>query len=371
MKSQPKKIVVITNVAWGMLNFRMSLARSLKAKNHEVSLLTGEDAYIDLLKKSEFDVHSFKLSRHSINPFREVLTFISMWRYLQNKKPDVVISYTVKPNFYASLIKFLYNYTLFVNVTGLGQVYFRKEFTYLIIQFFVTRVLRKADILFFQNKEDRLVIDKARKLKNTKIINGSGVDLEVFSFRKPKSLSKKVTFVLASRLIWSKGILEFCRASALVKEKYGNVNFEIYGKMDTEYFDSLSTKDIKSLEKKFPIKFIIGCDHLHLAIRKAHFIVLPSYYNEGMPRILLEAASSGIPAITTNTVGCKKVVKHNITGFICEAKSHKHLADTMNNALKMRQTSYDAMCYNTRSLAESKFGVDKINAVYLDSIKRL
>ncbi|ELP5097581.1 glycosyltransferase, partial [Escherichia coli] len=176
-----------------------------------------------------------------------------------------------------------------------------------------------ADYIFFQNEEDKELFLKLGIVSEHKCerLPGSGVDLMRFEY-SPIEDTQTVRFLLVARLIAEKGIYIYVDAARAIKKLFPDTEFYLLGPLDTSSSSGIKKYELEQWQNEKIITYLGFTDSVELELIKAHCVVLPSYYREGVPKSLLEAAAIGRPIITTNNIGCREVVDHGINGFLCE-----------------------------------------------------
>ena len=367
-----KKIVLASNTSWSVFNFRLNLARTLKEKGYKVILVAPYDKYSKKLKEG-FEYYDIHMNNKGTNPIEDLKTTIEFYKLYKQIRPDIVLNFTIKPNIYGTIACDLLKIKTINNIAGLGTLFIRQNFITKIAKFLYKFSLSKADKVFFQNKNDFELFVKEKLVNKDMcdILPGSGVDLEKF---KPIRLEKKdnnFKFLLIARMLWDKGIGEYVEAAKIIKQKYKNVEFLLLGAVGIDNPTAISKKTIESWKKEGIVKYLGTTDDVKIEIAKVDCIVLPSYYREGVPRVLLEAAAMEKPIITTNNVGCKEVVDNGINGFLCKIKNDKDFADKMEKMLTLTEEDRMKMGKAGREKVIKEFDEKIVINKYLESIKKL
>ncbi len=203
------------------------------------------------------------------------------------------------------------------------------------------------------------------------ILPGSGVDINKFKPLKIEKNDKSFRFLLISRMLWDKGVGEYIEAVKIIKRKYKNVEFCLLGAIGVSNPNAIDKKVIRRWEKEKIIKYLGTTDNVVNEIAKADCIVLPSYYREGVPRTLLEAAAMEKPIITTDNVGCREVVDDGINGFLCRVKDSKDLAEKMEKMLNLSEEKRIKMGKAGREKIIKEFDERIVINKYLKTIEKL
>ena len=205
------------------------------------------------------------------------------------------------------------------------------------------------------------------------LLPGSGVDIEYFNMNDEKESSKKLksefNFLLSSRLLWSKGIHEYVKAARLIKKEFNNVKFWLIGFSNVDNKDSIDSSRIEKWSTNGDIVFKGSTDNIKFFLKDVHSFILPSYYPEGTPKSLLEAASMKLPIITTDTPGCKNVVIDNVTGYLCQPKNHQDLYEKMKKILLLNHEERKLMGEQARQHIIKNYDDNIVNDAYISTIR--
>lgn len=364
------KIALIANSSWYIYNFRLNLIDSLSNSYDEIMCVAPRDDYSEKLKNKNLSFHHLNLVSTSQNIFKELLSLYSLYKIVKKNKIKVLLSFTPKVNLYSCLVSRVLNVKIINNISGLGIKFRSNSIVYRIIFFSFNRLLKYSDFVFFQNKDDLLTIAESRNCKNFINIPGSGVDINKFSFDQ-NPLKKKYNFSLISRLIKEKGIYDYIEAIKLVKSEIPKINCAITGFIYSDRKNSIKYSELMEWVNMGIISYLGHTDNVKKIISQSECIVLPSYYNEGVPRILLEASAVGRPIITTNNIGCTEAIIDGVTGFLCEKRNPKDLANKMIKFVKMGQEQKNMMGRKGSEKMKNEFDERIVIRTYLDALKEL
>lgn len=357
-----KKIFIAANSCWNILNFRESLIRKLLSQNYRIFILAPRDSYSDELINIGCELLNVRLAGRSIAFINNILTIFDYLYYSLKHKPKYILTFTIKPNLYFSFLSIFFNYKVIVNITGLGFNLSKPRPLNFFIIVLYKLFIKNAFFIFFQNKDDKNFFLKhinPFKKSSFRVLPGSGVNLSKFSFSpfKPK---KEFRIMMISRLLITKGVLNYLEAANYLKSKYRNINFTLVG----ENIDI--PIDLKTLPY---VKYFNHTDDVKSFLRRCDILVHPSYYGEGVPRILLEALASGRPIITTNSVGCKEVVRDGENGFVVEPNNTKDLIEKIEAMMLLPRKKISQMCLKSRLFAEKRFDERRVINAYLSIVK--
>lgn len=368
------KVAIVINSSWNIINFRSNLIRKIKNDGNEIFAITNKDDYSHKLENlvSKSDFVSFKSS--SINPFSELKLFFILYWKIKKINPDVILTFTIKPNIYAALIGKILKIKTINNIAGLGIAH-SNFFLRNLLKIFYKFSLSNSYKCFFQNENDLKYFLKNKVIDDSfsSLLPGSGVDIEYFNIsHKEEDLKKsnsEFNFILSSRLLWSKGIYEYVKAAKLIKKEFNYVNFWLVGFVNVDNKDSIDLSSLKKWSDKENIIYKGSTDDVRSYLKDTHCFVLPSYYPEGTPKSLLEAASMRLPIITTNTPGCKNVVIDNVTGYLCKPKDHLDLYEKMKKILLLNDNERKTMGERARQHIIKNYDDNIVNDAYISTIR--
>lgn len=352
---------------------RSELIETLQKANHQVYYLgqESEDKLHSDYEKYNVEFLSIPLKRINVNPFNELNLVYKTMKTLKKNNIEAIIIYGIR-TFPAIVLaaKMAGISKILCIVNGSGRLFTLKDFKGKLIKTLSYPMLRLAFYLsehtFFQNLDDLKLI-KSKKLlikENYSVINGSGVNLEAF---KLAPLENKPVFSMISRITASKGVMEYIKAAKIVKEKYPDTTFNLVGPLDD------STVDINKVKKAADNGDIIlkgRVEDVQPIIKKTRIFVLPSYYPEGIPRVILEAMAMGRPIITTDMPGCRETVNDHENGFLVQPRNINDLIKKMIYMIENYEKTNN-MGMQSRKIAELKFDVNKINNKMLSEINLL
>jgi glycosyltransferase involved in cell wall biosynthesis len=305
------------------------------------------------------------------NPIKDFALILELFMIYRKVKPDIILHYTIKPNVYGTLAASLLRIPVVNNVCGLGTAFLKRNFVSLFAIALYKISFRFADKVFFQNSEDlKLFLGKRLVRSNAvDILPGSGIDLQRFQpleFRR----NEKFTFLLISRLITDKGILEYVEAVKQLKETGIDATFQLLGAKDPKHKRGIKEKVIQEWIDSGTIEYLGTTDDVRTFISKADCIVLPSY-REGTPRTLLEAASSAKPIIATDVPGCNNVVENNVNGLLCRIKDAHDLAEKMRRMTNLGNDQLRSFGQNGRTKMEAQYDEALVINKYLATLQTL
>ena len=365
-----KRVILTGNSCFKIANFREGLVKRLIKTGSDVIVMAPFDDYTAMLQSWGTTVYDIKMQRNGTSLFHEFILILRMSYLILLIKPHIILSYTIKNNIYAGLISRALRIPFIPNVTGLGPAFndgFRLK---KLITLLFRLAFEKARVVFFQNSSDKETFEKKKIIDENKgkLLFGSGVNIEKFAFKPLPDRTNKTIFLLVSRLITEKGVLLYAEAAEKVRAAHQNSEFWLLGPFDKESKSAISEAEIHNWVKRKAIRYLGESKDVSSVMEKAHCIVLPTWYNEGVPRVLLEAASIGRPVITTNIPGCKDAIQHEKTGIMCEPNNLQSLIDALSYITCADVAELQGMGTDGRLMAVNKFDENFIIESYYNHL---
>lgn len=319
------KVLVFANNSLGLYNFRFELLQELKECGFEVYFCVPEESINNAVQKIRVNdiqyIHT-PMNRRGTNP-KEDIKLIKLYdKIIREINPDIILTYTIKPNIYGNYVASKYKIPVIMNITGMGTSLSTGKFKFIIKKMY-KYACSKSNTIFFQNKGNLnfFVKNNLVDLKKTKLIPGSGVNIDKFIPRQIEKKENKIKFLFIGRLMKDKGIDEYLEVAKNITNKYKNTEFQILGS-----FEESKYKEILETNKNTRIKYLGKSNDVREEISQVDCIVNPSYH-EGMSNVLLEAAAMGKPLIASDIPGCKEIIDDGVNGFLFEVKNVNDLED--------------------------------------------
>lgn len=367
------KIMLIGSLAESLVAFRGQLLEEMVRSGHEVVACApeGSDALRTNLEKIGVRYQSLPLQRTGLNPLNDLYSLWYLTRMFQSYRPDVVLSYTIKPIVYGSIGANLARVkTISSMITGSGSVFSSETLSQRLFSRLARSLYRLGlssnRVVFFQNPDDlRMFIERCivKETNHPTLINGSGVDLDFYT---PAPFPDTVTFLLIARLLRAKGIGYYAEAAKRLKARYPQAKFVLVGWMDHSSRGMPGT-EVDHWVREGWIDYLGPLDDVRPVIAAASVYVLPSFYGEGVPRSILEAMAMGRPIITTDAPGCRETVQSGKNGYLVPLHDSVKLAEAMEHFL-INPASIPVMGAASRQLAEEKFDVRAVNRTIMQSL---
>lgn len=366
------KLLIAVNSSWNLFNFRAGLIRALVAAGHEVVVAAPRDEYSDKLASLGCRYVEVPIDNKGTNPVRDAKLIRSFLALLRSERPAAFLGYTIKPNVYGSLAARWLSIPTINNIAGLGAVFASDGWLNWLVRRMYMLALSRATTVFFQNQEDldMFVLGGIVRREITDRLPGSGVDLARFAPRPPPG-RKPVRFLLIARMLWDKGVGEYVQAARLLRDQGIHAEFCLLGFLDVDNPSAISREQMQAWTEEGAVKYLGTSDNVVEQIAEADCIVLPSYYREGTPKTLLEAAALARPIITCDSVGCRDVVDDGINGFLCTPRDAEHLADRMARIAAMSPAQRTDMGLRGRRKAETQFDERFVIEKYLRVISAI
>ena len=356
------KIVIIANSSKGLYGFRQELIAAL-LKENKVCAYTQNNGSVEELIELGCGVKELNIDRRGIDPVKDFNLIRTIKKILKIEKPDLVITYTIKPNIYGGMICRLLNIPYAINITGLGTAFQNNGLLKTIVAKLYKIALKNARVVFFENEENRQIFirEKIVKESQTHRLNGAGVNLERYQVAE-YPLGDRTKFLFMGRVMAEKGIDDLFAAMRRLLSDGVNCELDVLGGYEEDYKDK-----IEQGEKEGWLHYWGYQKDVKPFIEAAHCFVLPSWH-EGMANTNLESASSGRPVITTNIHGCLEAVEDGVTGYLVEKKNSDDLYRAMKTFAGLSFEKRKEMGLAGRKRMEKLF--DKKNVVE-NTISRL
>ena len=373
-----KKIFMFVNVDWFFLSHRLPVAKAAKKNNIDLSVYTEFTQTHSEKKMDGFNFLESPLSRSSRSILHSIFEFFQAYKIIKRAQPDLIHAVTIKPILVLGIIARLTSIPFVGSISGLGPAFSSDTLLKRVRLWFVIKVLsfifdRNEIGVICQNTSDSEVLLNNKVLAKEKIlmIPGSGVDIEDFSPSK-KAINSEKYILMSSRILFDKGIKEYCEAAMIVKGTINeDVKFKLSGPIDSISPTSISISELENLAKKYGIDYL-GDNRIDMPVlmASASLFVLPSYYPEGVPKVLLEAAASGVPVITTDHPGCRDAITNKGTGLLVPIKDSQALAKAIIKLITDESLSKH-MGNQGRLLAEKSFQVSSVVDHHYSLYRRL
>lgn len=344
------KILILANNDIGLYQFRRELIEELLKKN-EVAIALPYGELIEPLKKMGCRFINTPVDRRGINPFKDLKLILKYMALLKSEAPELVVTYTIKPNIYGGMVCRIKKIPYAANITGLGTAFQKKGFLRKLVVTLYKQGLKKADLIFFENIENRqLFVEQGIvEEKDTYVLNGAGVNLKHYQVAEYPKEEGEIRFLFIGRVMKEKGIEELFSAMQMLKKDGIDCTLDVLGDYEEDYKDK-----IEQYSSEGWLHYYGYQKDVRPYIAATHCFVLPSWH-EGMANTNLECAAMGRPVITSNIHGCLEAVEDGRTGFLCERKNIEDLYRVMKVFSKLSYEEKKQMGLSGRERMETLF----------------
>ena len=350
------KMLIWANFDVGLYQLRRELIEA-RLKEHQVLLSLPDGDLVRPLEEMGCRFFDTPMERRGINPVKDLDLFLRYIKLLRQQKPDLVITYTIKPNIYGGLACRLLRIPYAVNITGLGTAFQKQGMLRKLVTFLYRTALKKARVVFFENSGNRQVfLDEGIVAENkTCLLSGAGVNLEHYAYA-PYPEAGTTRFLFVGRVMKEKGVEELFAAMERLNAEGADCCLDVLGGYEENYADT-----IRNYEQQGWLHYHGYVTDVRPFIEKAHCFVLPSYH-EGMANTNLECAAMGRPLITSDIPGCKEAVVERESGLLCKPKDPDSLYETMKYFLSLPTNIRAQMGKVGRKHMEDTFDKKKVVA---------
>ena len=375
-------IAFLSHLDLNLYLFRLPIMQALVKEGHEVYAVCPRGDKFDLFQKYGIKAVGYNIQRSSLNPFKEVKAIYNMYKVLKPLELDVLHTFTAKPNVYGTIAGKCAKIPTIINlVEGLGSFYVDESWKNMMMQKVIEALYKGvfllSDQVVFVNSDDPKYLLSKNVIKEDKItiIRSVGIDTqrynpaavpkeEIVKLKKELQVENKLVVLMVARAIWHKGVREYYEAANTFAENE-NIQFILVGDIDQGNPSSANEHFLKSS----CVLWLGHRDDIALLTALCDVYVLPSY-REGVPRTLLEASSMAKPIVTTDTVGCREVVRDGVNGYLVPVKDSKMLAQKIEILIE-EEDKRKIMGENGRIMAIKEFDVKNVVKQYLTLYKEL
>lgn len=356
------RILILANSSGGLYDFRNELVAAL-LEAHQVFISVPDDTKTEELKREGCQVIQTPMNRRGINPVEDLALYRAYRKLMKEVQPDLVLTYTIKPNIYGGFCARRRRLPYLSTVTGLGTAFEKTGLLLWLVVRMYRAGLGKAACVFFQNEENRSIFGRLGILgKKERTVMGSGVNLGRHCY-EPYPKREKVQFLYVGRVMEKKGILEYLEAAKALQGR--NASFDILGYCDEDYQETLD-----EMERQGMIRQLGFHTEVHPYLTDTDAVVIPSFH-EGMCNALLEAAATGRPVITTNISGCKETFEEGVSGFGFTPGKADELIRVMERFLALSYEERAQMGQAGRRKMEREFDRKRVTADYMEEIQQI
>ena len=359
-----KVILILANSDMGLYKFRKELIQRLVEENIKVYISLPKGPYVPMLKDLGCEYIDTPIKRRQKNPITDIKLLVKYVEIIKKVHPDVVLTYTIKPNIYGGLACRITKTPYIANVTGLGTAIENVGLLQKITLKLYKIGLKKSAVVFFQNESNKLFFVKNNIIKTkTRLIPGSGVNINKYNFAEYPSQSEKIKLLFIGRIMKAKGINELLESAKRIKQKYPGVEFDIIGSSKEENYAPL----LEKLKTNNIINYHGRQDDVYSFIKNSHAIINPSHH-EGMSNVLLESASTGRPILASDIPGCRETFDEGVSGLGFEVKNVDSLVETIIKFIELPYEEKKKMGLAGRRKMEKEFDRNIVIKAYINEI---
>lgn len=356
-----KRILFLANHYFTLYAFRRELIERLAKDGHEVVLSIPADPKNERFREMGCTVLETDMARRSLNPFLDIKLLWDYMRLYRKTKPDVVFSYTVKPNIYGSIAARFTKTRQICNITGTGETFTHGPMVRRVVQTLYRLSIRSAETVFFQNDSDRRYFLEHRLVRpeSAKMLPGSGINLSRFPYSQMPD-DGQTRFIYVGRVMGLKGMDQFVGCARRVREKHPEAKFYVAGFAEEGRYRDL----IEKSHSEGILEYLGFREDIADWIRRCHCVILPSHGGEGIPNVLLESAATGRASIASRIPGCVDVVEDGITGYLFTPGSTDELVNRVEQFLALSYDERNEMGKKGRARIEAKFNREIVIDAY-------
>lgn len=374
---EKSQVLFVVNDSWFFCSHRLVVASACLELGYKVALAAREDDTTELVTQKGVEFLPWDIAPRSVNPFLELRTFASLWAGVRKIKPRILHLVTIKSMIHGGVLaRWLRVPGVVFAISGLGQIYSRQSRGSRIVRWFVEVVYRYIFnhpncLIFVQNKRDVELLVKRRLARSSqiKLLPGSGVQLDLYPFSELPSDDLPIV-LLACRLIWDKGIHEFVQAARHVNANGKVARFVLVGKSFPTRSGAVPEDTLKAWQSEGAIEWWGHREDMAEVIAQSYIVTLPTFYGEGLPKVLLEASSAGRPIVATDWPGCNDLIEDGVNGLLVKPRDSQDLADAIKRLLE-DNTLAKQVAGDARRLVECGYTTDKVLEITIASYESL
>jgi len=368
----------VVNVDWFFISHRLPVAIAARKSGFDVHLATTvtSNQNAQLITDHGITLHPINFDRSVGNLFTLPISFFSLFRIVYSLRPDILHLVTILPVLIGGLVsRFFPQSRVVYAISGLGTVFLGATFLsrlrrYFVKLLYILALRSRPRAVIFQNSFDCSSLSSLCSLSPSDVfmIPGSGVDLDKYAYHELPATTP--TVLMASRLLASKGVREFVEAASILYERNLHVNFQLAGVPDISNPSSISHSEYARWSSLPYISLLGYRSDLHTLLASSHIACLPSYYPEGLPKFLCEAAACGRAVVTTEEPGCRDAVDQDVTGIFVPSRDPHALANAIENLLLHPDLIF-SMGQAGRKRAERLFDINVVTDQHLSIYSNL
>lgn len=360
--------MLLGNHAFVIYNFRKELIQQLLKDGYEVYLsMPYDNDKVPKMIKWGCKFIETNVDRRGMNPINDLKLVRQYLKIIKRYSPDIVLTYTIKPNLYGGIVCSILNTPYLTNITGLGSGFKETNKLKKLLIILYKIGLKKSAKVFFQNTHDKkTLIENGIVQSKYEVLPGSGVNLIEYK-PVPFPETEAIRFIFVGRIMKDKGINEYLEAAKIIKEKYKEkVNFDLVGFIENT--ENELKEKIDQFVKKEIINYLGYQSNVQPFLENVHCLIQPSHGGEGISNVLLEAAAMGRILIASNIPGCKETIDENKNGFLFEAKDAKDLSQKIEKIIITEKNKLKSMSSYSRKKVEVEFDRKIVIKKYMNEV---
>lgn len=367
------KILFVSNTCWSIYNFRLDVIEYFISIGFEVHVAATTDDFAIRLVDIGCKLHDIKFNNRRLNPIEDLKLYFDLKRLYKKIKPSLIFHYVIKPNIYGSLAASGLKIPSVAVITGLGYAFANKNWlSSFVIQLYKIALKHVYKVWMLNEQDKQLFIqNKIVAAEKITVLQSEGINTQKFKSSINKQKNNVFIFLMATRMLWSKGVGLFAKASEMLHKKGLIFESQVIGFFEPGHPNSISLEQFEDWKNRKIFTALGFSENVIPFFENADCFVLPTYYQEGVPRSLLEAGALQMPAITTNNDGCTAVIKDGVNGFICQMNNAEDLAIKMERMLNTSREDLHKMGTNGRQLVKEKFDIKFVLEKYAALIDEL
>jgi galacturonosyltransferase len=363
------KVLILANDNSTIYNFRRELLQRLIEEKYDVIISLPANEQNKIFIDMGCSVEETPISRFGTNPIKEILSIKNYVSLIRKVSPNIVLTYTAKPNIYGSLACQICNVPYINNITGLGSVFQTENLIKKIMIILQKIAYKKSQCVFFQNLSNKEYFQRRKIVgTNADLLPGSGVNLKLHQFESYPKYDTKIRFISVSRVRKDKGFDELFEAIKTISKIKDNIEFHIVG----WYEDDDYKEKLDFMQKNYPVIYhgSKSQEEVHMLIAECHCLIHPSYH-EGMANVILEASATGRPCMASDIPGCEEAIDEGRTGFLFDVKNSDSLISVIQKFMNLNYEDKLEMGVLGRRKMESEFDREIVVNRYLEEIKKV
>lgn len=365
-----RKIMLSSNSAWNLANFRGPVIEALVAAGDDVIAVAPADGSEVRLRAMGARFRPIRMRGAGTSPVEDLRLLLDYISLLREERPAMFLGFTAKPNIYGSLAARITRVPVAATISGLGSAFLKGGILGGLLLRLYRLALGGAQAIIFQNPADRdlFIAQRVARPGQVRLVAGSGIDLGRF-VPVPMAPADAFCFLLIGRLLLDKGVAEFVEAARIVRQSHPHARFQLLGGSADDNPSAVSKADLTRWSAESIVEQLGVHDDVRPYIAAANCVVLPSY-REGLPRSLLEGAAMARPLIASDVPGCRDVVEDGVNGLLCAVRSPESLAAAMQRMMAMTPAVLSAMGAAGRRKVEAEFDQRMVAGFYLAEVAR-